>query len=140
MSPPPSHRARSSAGAAPARASDDASSSPSSPSRASAPGTPTRRRVVSGGVEFDPGSEFLPDLPLPEDADADAGERSSVDTEKRGEGAGLYASIPLERAGAPSSNSIFSNGPRSTPYDAAIPFHSLSPPRPSSPETPSSPT
>ena len=165
MSPPPSHRERSSAGAAPARASDDASSSPRSPSRASAPGTPTRRRVVSEGAEFDPGGEFLPDLPLPEDDDADfssqtagretppalraivAGDASEQGNRPRrtlnGEGGGLYASVPHlpsenENASGPSSNSIFSNGPRSTPYDSAIPFHS--PPRPSSPETPSSPT
>ena len=167
MPPPPSHRARSSAGAAPARASDDASSSPRSPSPASAPGTPTRRRVVSEGSEFDPGGEFLPDLPLPEDEDADfssetagretppalrdplAGDADEQVKRPRrdlrgssGEGGGLYASVPhlraSESASGPSSNSIFSNGPRSTPYDAAIPFHS--PPRPSSPETPSSPT
>ena len=70
MSPPLSHRAQSSAGAAPARASDDASSSPPSPTRVSAPGTPTRRRVVSG-LAFDHSGEFLPALPLPEDADVD---------------------------------------------------------------------
>mmetsp|Transcript_4690 Transcript_4690/g.18771 ORF Transcript_4690/g.18771 Transcript_4690/m.18771 type:complete len:1066 (-) Transcript_4690:111-3308(-) len=167
MPPPPSHRARSSAGDAPARASDDASSSPRSPSPASTPGTPTRRRVVSQGSEFDPGGEFLPDLPLPEDEDADfssetagretppalrdplAGDADEQVKRPRrdlrgssGEGGGLYASVPhlraSESASGPSSNSIFSNGPRSTPYDAAIPFHS--PPRPSSPETPSSPT
>ena len=164
MPPPSSHRARSNAGAAPARASDDALSSPSSPSRTSAPGTPT----LSGGLEFDPGNAFLPDLPLLEDADAvvspagareagsgsgprelrdslggeisRAGERSCGDTETRREGAGLRASIPLARAErvSASSNSIFSNGPRSTPYDAAIPCHS--PPGLSSPETPTSPT
>ena len=168
MSPPLSHRAQSSAGAAPARASDDASSSPPSPTRVSAPGTPTRRRVVSG-LAFDHSGEFLPDLPLPEDADVDfssagareagpvlgdpneiagvpqAGERRSDATEKAlRERGGLYASIPHLPASPPkresasiSSNSIFSNGPRSTPYDAAIPFGSHLE-APSSPEAPSS--
>lgn len=168
MSPPLSHRAQSSAGAAPARASDDASSSPPSPTRVSAPGTPTRRRVVSG-LAFDHSGEFLPALPLPEDADVDfssagareagpvlgdpneiagvpqAGERRSDATEKAlRERGGLYASIPHLRASPPkresasiSSNSIFSNGPRSTPYDAAIPFGSHLE-APSSPEAPSS--
>ena len=166
MPPPPSHRARSSAGDAPARASDDASSSPRSPSPASTPGTPTRRRVVSQGSEFDPGGEFLPDLPLPEDEDADfssetagretppalrdplAGDADEQVKRPRrdlrgssGEGGGLYASVPhlraSESASGPSSNSIFSNGPRSTPYDAAIPFGSHLE-APSSPEAPSS--
>jgi len=165
MSPPLSHRAQSSAGAAPARASDDASSSPPSPTRVSAPGTPTRRRVVSG-LAFDHSGEFLPALPLPEDANVDfssagareagpvlgdpneiagvpqAGERRSDATEKAlRERGGLYASIPHLRAeresASVSSNSIFSNGPRSTPYDAAIPFGSHLE-APSSPEAPSS--
>jgi hypothetical protein len=165
MSPPLSHRAQSSAGAAPARASDDASSSPPSPTRVSAPGTPTRRRVVSG-LAFDHSGEFLPALPLPEDANVDfssagareagpvlgdpneiagvpqAGERRSDATEKAlRERGGLYASIPHLRAeresASISSNSIFSNGPRSTPYDAAIPFGSHLE-APSSPEAPSS--
>ena len=165
MSPPLSHRAQSSAGAAPARASDDASPSPPSPSRVSAPGTPTRRRVVSG-LAFDHSGEFLPALPLPEDANVNfssagareagpvlgdpnetagvpqAGERRSDATEKAlRERGGLYASIPHLRAeresASISSNSIFSNGPRSTPYDAAIPFGSHLE-APSSPEAPSS--
>ena len=170
MSPPLSHRAQSSAGAAPARASDDASPSPPSPSRVSAPGTPTRRRVVSG-LAFDHSGEFLPALPLPEDANVNfssagareagpvlgdpnetagvpqAGERRSDATDKAlRERGGLYASIPHVRAeresASISSNSIFSNGPRSTPYDAAIPFgsHLAAPSSPEAPSSPSSPT
>ena len=40
------------------------------------------------------------------------------------------------------SNSIFSSGPRSTPYDAAIPFgsHLAAPSSPEAPSSPSSPT